>query len=70
MSNEQDKNKKALAKKLVEINLEDRRQIQYMYMKEWDLGVLTGSEAIQKIVDAERVIFIDAATIKRARGKK
>ena len=68
MSDGNDKNKE-LAKKLVSINLEDRRQIQYMTLKEWDAGYLTGLEAIEKIVSLEKIIHIDIQTLKRARSK-
>jgi hypothetical protein len=67
MSDEQNKNKE-LAKKLVEINLEDRRQLQYCAMKKWDAGLSTGMEAIDEILELERVIHIDIGTLRRARN--
>ena len=67
MSDEQDKNKK-LAKKLVEINLEDRRQLQYCAMKKWDAGILTGMEAIDEILLYEKIITLDLETLRRAKG--
>lgn len=67
MSNEQDKNKE-LAKKLVEINFEDRRQLQYCAMKKWDAGLITGMEAIDEILELDRIIRIDINTLKRARN--
>jgi len=67
MSNEQNKNKE-LAKKLVEINLEDRRQLQYCAMKKWDAGLSTGMEAIDEILELERIITIDIGALRRARN--
>lgn len=67
MSDEQNKNKE-LAKKLVEINFEDRRQLQYCAMKKWDMGYSTGVEAIEEILMCEKVITIDIETLRRARN--
>ena len=69
MSDGNDKNKE-LAKKLVSINLEDRRQLQYMTLKEWDAGYLTGVEAIEKITSLEKIIDIDIETLRKARGMR
>ena len=41
-----------------------------MFLKEWDAGLITGVECIQQIVDAEKVIHIDLATLRRARSGK
>lgn len=59
-----------LAKKLVAINLEDRRHLQYLSMKKWNAGLLTGSEVIEEILDLEKIIQIDITTLRRARGGK
>jgi hypothetical protein len=67
MSDEQNKNKE-LAKKLVDINLEDRRQLQYCALKQWDAGYLTGIEAIEEILALEKFIRIDVDTLRRARN--
>lgn len=67
MSDSENKNKE-LAKKLVDINLEDRRQLQYCAMKKWDQGFLTGIEAIEEILMYEKLITIDIETLRRARG--
>lgn len=67
MSDSENKNKE-LAKKLVDINLEDRRQLQYCAMKKWDQGLLTGIEAIEEILMYEKLIMIDIETLRRARG--
>ena len=67
MSDEQNKNKE-LAKKLVDINIEDRRQLQYCAMKKWDAGLSTGMEAIEEILNLEKIITIDIATLRRARN--
>jgi len=73
MPDKKDKGSK-LAKKLVAINHEDRRQMQYMTMKEWDAGLITGVEAIEAIVDLEKIINVDIATLRNAKagtlGKK
>jgi hypothetical protein len=67
MSDEQNKNTE-LAKKLVEISLEDRRQLQYCAMKKWDSGLLTGVQAIEEILSLEKIIKIDIDHLRRARG--
>ena len=67
MSDDKNKNKE-LAKKLVDINHEDRRTLQYMTMKEWDLGYLTGTEAIERILDLERIIHVDLDVLRRAKS--
>jgi len=69
MSDDKNKNKE-LAKRLVAINHEDRRQMQYMFIKEWDVGLITGVEAIEKILDTEKIIHIDINTLRRARNGK
>ena len=67
MADKENKNKE-LAKKLVAINHEDRRQMQYMTMKEWDAGLITGMEAIDSIVNLEKIINIDVQTLRRAKA--
>lgn len=67
MSDKQDKNRE-LAKKLVDINFEDRRQLQYMSMKKWDAGRITGVEAIDEILAYEKLITIDIETLRAARN--
>lgn len=67
MSDNENKNKE-LAKKLVAVNLEDRRELQYCTMKQWDLGYLTGIEAIEQILAYEKLITIDIETLRRARN--
>ena len=67
MSDKQDKNKE-LAKKLVDINLEERRQLQYCSLKKWDAGYLTGLEAVEEILMYEKIINIDIGTLRRAKG--
>ena len=67
MSDDKNKNRE-LAKKLVEINFEDRRQLQYLSMKKWDAGYLTGVEAIDEILSFEKLITIDIATLRAARN--
>ena len=68
MSDNENKNKE-LAKKLVDINLEDRRQLQYLSMKKWDRGILTGLEAVEEILMDERMLTIDIVTLRAARGQ-
>lgn len=69
MSDDENKNKE-LAKRLVDINVEDRRQLQYCAMKKWDAGFVTGIEAIEEILMYERIIHIDTGTLQRARNGK
>lgn len=67
MSDNENKNKE-LAKKLVEINLKDRRNLQYCAMKKWDAGYSTGIEAIEEILLLEKLITIDHEVLRKARG--
>jgi len=59
-----------LAKELVAINLEERKYLQYLSMKKWNAGLLTGVEAITEILDLEKIVQIDITTLRRARGGK
>ncbi len=67
MSDGENKNKE-LAKKLVDINFEDRRQLQYVTLKEWDLGYITGVEAIERILELDKIITVDIEVLRRARS--
>ena len=69
MSDDENKNRE-LAKELVAINLEERKYLQYLSMKKWNAGLLTGVEAITEILDLEKIVQIDITTLRRARGGK
>jgi len=69
MSDKQNENNK-LAKKLVEINFEDRRDMQYLAIKKWNAGIVTGTEAIEEILDLEKIIYIDINILRQAKGRK
>ena len=69
MSDNKNKTSK-LAKELVKISQEERRQLQYLALKKWDAGHLTGLETIEEILDLEKIIKIDINKIREARNGK
>lgn len=52
------KDNKEVAKRIADEAFEIRRELQYQAMLDWDAGLMTGTEAIEKITNEERVIYI------------
>ena len=46
---------------------EKRRELQYMIMKQWSAGKMTGRDCLEQIISLEKIIFLDEKTIKRIR---
>ena len=46
-----------------EISLDKRRELQYAAILEWDKGKLSGTECIERIVDLEKLVFLDPKII-------
>ena len=55
MSNSPDKE---LIEKIQKMNIEERRQRQFMQLKAWDLGKSTPLECIEAIINLEKIIFL------------
>ena len=51
---------KKLAKEIVKNSIEIRRELQYEEMCKWDRQEITGVEAIENIVNIEKVIWLNA----------
>ena len=45
-------------KKIIDAATQDRRRQQYEELKKWDMGVTTGLQCIENIIELEKIIFI------------
>ena len=52
------KDNKEVAKRIADEAFEIRRELQYQCMLNWDAGLLTGTEAIESIVNEEKIIYV------------
>lgn len=60
--------KHPLAKDLQERSLEERRQRQFLQLKNWDMGKITGVQCIENIVNLEKIVFLgDGIKVARRR---
>ena len=63
--------KSKLVKTIVDNTIEKRRDLQFEEMKRWDSGKITGIEAIENILQIEKLIFFNMKESKdELRGKK
>jgi hypothetical protein len=63
--------KSKLVKTIVDNTIEKRRDLQFEEMKRWDSGKITGIEAIENILQIEKLIFFNMKESKdELKGKK
>ena len=63
--------KSKLVKTIVDNTIEQRRELQFKEMKRWDSGQITGIEAIENILQIEKLIFFNMKEAKdELKGKK
>lgn len=63
--------KSKLVKTIVDNTIEKRRELQFQEMKKWDSGKITGIEAIENILEIEKLIFFNMKETKEElKGKK
>lgn len=63
--------KSKLVKTIVDNTIEKRRDLQFEEMKRWDSGKITGIEAIENILQIEKLIFFNMKESKNElKGKK
>ena len=63
-------NKNKLAKTIVENTIEQRRELQYKELKKWDSGQITGLEAIENILEIDKIIFFNLREEKKELKEK
>ncbi len=61
---------KSNAKELQKISLEARRSIQFSVLKNWDKCKITGRQAIESIIELEKIIFMKKEDIQRIKDGK
>ena len=63
--------KSKLVKTIVDNTIEQRRELQFKEIKRWDSGQITGIEAIENILQIEKLIFFNMKEAKdELKGKK
>ena len=50
------------------LSLEARRERQYSVLKDWDQSKMTGRQCIERIVDLEKIIYIDNHELRKNNG--
>ena len=55
--------------KLVKLSNAQKRMLQYSYLKDWSKGKLTGLDCIVKIVEREKLIFINKDILEAAKNE-
>ena len=63
-------NKNKLAKTIVENTIEQRRELQYKELKKWDAGQITGLEAIENILEIDKIVFFNLREEKKELKEK
>ena len=63
-------NKNKLAKTIVENTIEQRRELQFKELKKWDAGQTTGLEAIENILEIDKIIFFNLREEKKELKEK
>ena len=50
--------KNPIAKQVQERSLHERRQRQFIQLKNWDAGKISGTQCIENIVNLEKIVFV------------
>ena len=69
MSKNDDPNHKKKVKQMQKLSLEARRERQYSILKDWDQSKMTGRQCIERIVDLEKIIYIDSHELRKKDGQ-
>lgn len=55
--------------KIIKLSTSEKRLLQYKTLLSWSTGKITGVECIEKILELEKLIFINESIIKAARNE-